>query len=475
MRMTFRRKLLGLVGIAAAAFVLIIAASSVVAERVERQLAFIQQRYVPKVELEPQLEGQLERLERGFQDAVAARDVDALEATRELKAGFLDRLAAARDATEPSDAAELTLALDAYWTLAYDVSRRLIGGETGEAVLDAIAAMQAGQARVARLIKKAAALDRGEMAAAFQTAVRAEATARSYQIWASVACLGSALLLSLGLSRGLLRSVSALTEGFARFGRGQFGEPIAVVSRDELGDLARDANAMAVSLDRNITDLKRIESALKSANQELEAFSYSVAHDLRAPLRGINGYSRALEEDYGAQLDAQAHEYLGRIVAATERMGELIDALLSLSRVTRVEFRRESVNLSRLADAVVKQLRASQPERVLDFANESDVVAQGDSPLLRALLENLIGNAWKFTGARSGSRISFGVEGRDGARVYYVRDNGAGFDMAYAQKLFAPFQRLHTAWRPFNASWTATEAASGPRARSARAPRSTSR
>jgi signal transduction histidine kinase len=444
MRMNFRSKLLSLVGIAAAAFLLIIAAGSIVAERVEHQLVFIQQRYLPKVELEPQLEGQLERLERGFQDAVAAHDMDALAATRDLKTGFLERLATAKDATEPSDAAELRLALDAYWARAYDVSRRLIAGETGEAVLDAIAAMQTDQARVAKLVKRTAALDRGEMAAAFQAALQAEATARSYQIWASVGCLGSVLLLSLGLSRGLLRSVSALTEGFARFGRGEFGEPIPVVSRDELGDLARDANAMAASLDRNIADLKRIEIALKTANQELEAFSYSVAHDLRAPLRGINGYSRALEEDYGGQLDAQAHEYLGRIVAATERMGQLIDALLSLSRVTRVEFRRESVNLSRLADAAVKQLRASQPERVVDFANEGDVVAQGDAPLLRALLENLIGNAWKFTGSRSGSRISFGVESHDGTPVYYVRDNGAGFDMAYAQKLFAPFQRLHT-------------------------------
>jgi light-regulated signal transduction histidine kinase (bacteriophytochrome) len=218
------------------------------------------------------------------------------------------------------------------------------------------------------------------------------------------------------------------------------------VSEDELGDLARDANVMAASLDRNITDLKRIELALKTSNQELEAFSYSVAHDLRAPLRGINGYSTALVEDYGAQLDAQAHQYLGRIAGAAQRMGELIDALLSLSRVTRMEFRREAVNLSRLADAVVKQLRASQPDRVVEFVNEGDVVAQGDGPLLGALLENLIGNAWKFTGSKPGARISFGMEddARDGAPVYYLRDNGAGFDMAYAEKLFTPFQRLHT-------------------------------
>ncbi|MGO9836015.1 MAG: sensor histidine kinase [Polyangiaceae bacterium] len=444
MRITFRTRLLSIVGIAAVAFLLIIVASSVVAGRVERQLAFIQRRYVPKVELEPQLQGQLERLERGFQDAVAAHDTDALEATRDLKSDLLARLADAKDATEPSDAAELSGAVEAYWARAYDVSRRLLAGETGEAVLDAIATMQANQARAAALVKKTAALDRGEMAAAFEAAFKAETTARSYQIWASVACLGSVLLLSLGLSRGLVRSVSALTRGFARFGRGEFGEPIPTAGRDELADLARDANAMAASLDRHISDRMRIESALKASNQELEAFSYSVAHDLRAPLRGINGYSRALVEDYGTLLDAEAHDYLDRIVAATERMGELIDALLSLSRVTRVDFRREAVNLSRLADAVVTQLRASQPERAIDFVNEEKVVAQGDAPLLRALLENLIGNAWKFTGARPGARISFGVEDRDGTPVYYVRDNGAGFDMAYAQKLFAPFQRLHT-------------------------------
>ncbi len=124
-------------------------------------------------------------------------------------------------------------------------------------------------------------------------------------------------------------------------------------------------------------------------------------------------------------------------------MAQLIDALLSLSRVTRVEFRREEVDLSRLADAIVKQLRASQPERGIDFVNEGTLVAQGDAPLLRALLENLLGNAWKFTGAQPSARICFGMEMSDGTPAYYVRDNGAGFDMAYAQKLFAPFQRLH--------------------------------
>jgi light-regulated signal transduction histidine kinase (bacteriophytochrome) len=124
-------------------------------------------------------------------------------------------------------------------------------------------------------------------------------------------------------------------------------------------------------------------------------------------------------------------------------MGLLIDALLALSRVSRVELQREVVQLTRLAEAVVKQLRTTQPERVVDFVNQENVVSYGDPALLRALLENLLGNAWKFTGARPHGRIAFGFERRDGAVVYYVQDNGAGFDMAYADKLFAPFQRLH--------------------------------
>src|ERR1700722_2279206 len=175
MPITFRVKLLGIVGMAAAAFLLIIVASSVVATRVERQLAFIQRRYIPKVELEPQLQAQLEHLERGFQDAVAAHDTDALEATRDLKSTFLEKLAAAREATDAGDAADLRGAVEAYWSGAYGVSRRLIAGETGEAVVDAIAAMQAQHARTDTLVKKTAALDRTEMTQAFEAAFQAQA------------------------------------------------------------------------------------------------------------------------------------------------------------------------------------------------------------------------------------------------------------------------------------------------------------
>jgi signal transduction histidine kinase len=444
MRLTFRVKLLSIVGVAAIAFLLLIGANALIAKRVDRQLAAIQGHYLPKVELQPQLEGQLERMQRAFQDAVAAHELDALSAPDEMRSTFLDHLAAAGDAVDASDALELRRAVDAYFDAASDVSRRLIAGETGEAIVDAIAVMQAKRVRTADLIKRAAALDRDDMSAAFAGARQAEAAARSYEAWICVACLVAVLLLSLALSRGLVRSVTELTDGFVRFGKGEFAETIPVASRDELGDLARHANEMAASLERSTAERKRSESALELSNRELEAFSYSVAHDLRAPLRAINGFSRALIDDYGDKLDTDAHDFLARIGAASERMGQLIDALLALSRVTRSELRRETVNLSRVAETIIQQLRAGNADREVDFVCQEGVIAYGDVPLLRAVLENLFGNAWKFTNGRLGARIAFGRETRDGESVYSVEDNGAGFDMAYAEKLFAPFQRLHS-------------------------------
>jgi signal transduction histidine kinase len=443
-RVTFRTKLLGLAGVYALAFLFILVASAVIAARVQGQLASIQHRYLPKVELEPQLERGLERVQHAFQDAVGARDMDALEATREPFDELLKQLDAAHDAVDPGDAAALRASAEDYFATAFDVSRRLIDGETGERLVDSMKVMQAKQARTQELAKQTAALDPAEISAAFAAATRAEASAGTYRLWVGLGCLAAVVLLSLGVSRGLLRSVGALTTGLARFGRGDFAVPIDVSSHDEIADLARHANEMAASLDRLSEDTRRAELALKASNKELEAFSYSVAHDLRTPLRGINGFSRVLIEDYGTKLDAEAHQYLARIGAATERMGELIDALLSLARVTRAELTREPVSLTRLADGVVRQLRATHPDREVDFVNEEEVVAHGDPALLRAVLENLLGNAWKFTGKTQDARITFGVERDSGVATYFVRDNGAGFDMAYAKKLFAPFQRLHT-------------------------------
>ncbi len=182
---------------------------------------------------------------------------------------------------------------------------------------------------------------------------------------------------------------------------------------------------------------------LEAANRELEAFSYSVSHDLRAPLRGIDGFSQALLEDYSEQLDDQGRDYLRRVRAATQRMSRLIDDLLGLSRITRGELRREAVDLTGLARSVAEQLREAQPERQVEFQVADGLSAYGDPRLLRIALENLLGNAWKFSSRTAGAVVEFGVMRDDGEDVYFVRDNGAGFDMNYASKLFGAFQRLH--------------------------------
>jgi signal transduction histidine kinase len=178
-------------------------------------------------------------------------------------------------------------------------------------------------------------------------------------------------------------------------------------------------------------------------NKELEAFSYSVSHDLRAPLRSIDGFSQALLEDYGDKLDDTGQGYLRRVRAAAQRMGELIDDLLQLSRVDRAELRKEPVNLSEIAVAIAESFRKAEPGRTVEFVARPDIIAYGDARLLRIVLENLLGNAWKFTSKAERPTIEFGAEDREHRRYCYVRDNGVGFDPERASRLFAPFQRLH--------------------------------
>ncbi len=185
--------------------------------------------------------------------------------------------------------------------------------------------------------------------------------------------------------------------------------------------------------------------ALEGANRELESFSYSVAHDLRAPLRSIDGFSQALLEDCNDQLDDQGRKYLRFIRESAQHMAELIDDLLTLSRVTRSELHREPVDLSALALAAMTRLQRAQPGRKVAMVIREGLGAEGDPRLLAVVFDNLFGNAWKFTSKCEGGRIEFGASSNDGHPAYFVRDNGAGFDMAFASKLFGVFQRLHTA------------------------------
>lgn len=184
---------------------------------------------------------------------------------------------------------------------------------------------------------------------------------------------------------------------------------------------------------------------LQAANKELEAFSYSVSHDLRAPLRHIDGFSQALLEDYTDQLDDVGKNYLQQVRSASQEMAQLIDDVLQLARVTRSEMRREVVNLSETAHVVTAELERTEPKRKVKVDIEEGLGTHGDKRLLKIILTNLLGNAWKFTSKQAQAQIAFGRERKNGEISYFIRDNGAGFDMAYVGKLFGAFQRLHTA------------------------------
>ena len=225
----------------------------------------------------------------------------------------------------------------------------------------------------------------------------------------------------------------------------------AAMKKDSAGNIYYDGIIEDISerkeTERHIqqlnTALRERAMVLESVNHELEAFSYSVSHDLRAPLRAVDGFSRILLDEYADRLDDTGKDRLKRVRAAAQRMATLIDDLLKLSRITRSELKREDIDLSALASEVIEELRKQEPERTVQCTIQPGLIAWGDARLLRIVLDNLLGNAWKFTSKRPDAQIEFGMQRQDDEPVYFVRDNGAGFDMAYAEKLFGAFQRLH--------------------------------
>lgn len=268
--------------------------------------------------------------------------------------------------------------------------------------------------------------------------------------------VGLTFLLAIFLQRIVTKPIVHLAETARAISRaGDYRIRAKKLTDDETGILVDGFNGMLAEIQRRDAELLEAQShleqrvaertaQLQALNRELETFSYSVSHDLRAPLRSIHGFSQAILDDYSDRLDDVGRGYLNRVCSAAQRMGQLIDDLLQLSRVTRTEPALQDVDLSGTIAAIAQELRDREPRRVVDFIISPGVRVQADPRLLRIALENLLENAWKFTSRKPTARIEFGLDNSKADPVYFIRDNGAGFDMAFADKLFSPFQRLHS-------------------------------
>jgi len=333
-------------------------------------------------------------------------------------------------------------------TFAQLVASRELQAATGAE----IAVAEAGEERLVAqlsLRSQSFAADAGELADESRAEISSTRQRATFLILALVGAL-LAIVASAGfvILWNIGNPIARLTRAAEGIAKGDLNARLDITSKDEVGILGRAFNTMAGALQDSYTQLERRVAErmaeLEAANRELEAFSYSVSHDLRAPLRSIDGFSHALVEDQADKLDEQGKNLLGRVRAAAQRMGQLIDDLLVLSRVTRGEMHRERVDLSGLAQATAEELRKEGPERTAEFIIADGLVANGDEQLLRVVLANLLGNAWKFTSKHEKARIEFAAaRQQSGEPAYFVRDDGAGFDMAYVDKLFGPFQRLH--------------------------------
>jgi signal transduction histidine kinase len=260
------------------------------------------------------------------------------------------------------------------------------------------------------------------------------------------------------IAKTVTTPILSLQKGAETIAAGDLGLRIGTGKTDEIGQLARAFDTMSTALAADRTkrtlaeeevkklnaELVRKIAELEVANKELEAFSYSVSHDLRAPLRSIDGFSQALQEDYGDKLDDQGREFLQLVRSGSKHMSQLIDDLLMLSRVSRGDMERKQVNMSRIAQDIADNLHKIEPDRTVTFKIQEGLSALGDESLLYLAVTNLMNNAWKFTKAHATARIEFGALQHEGRQTFFVKDDGAGFNMAYSNKLFNPFQRLHT-------------------------------
>jgi light-regulated signal transduction histidine kinase (bacteriophytochrome) len=259
---------------------------------------------------------------------------------------------------------------------------------------------------------------------------------------ASIVCGAGGIFAALVLANGVSRRAAALSRNADRLAHGLPPEPLPV-GEDEISVVDARLREAARLLRARDDELQHRTMQLEEANKELEAFSYSVSHDLRAPLRAIDGFSEAILHDCAERLDEGGKDSLRRVRAAATRMGVLIDELLNLSRLNRIEVQRQHVDIASSASAIVADLARHTPGRTVDVTIEPGLNVDADPELVHIALHNLLDNAWKYTGKTAAARIEIGASPNGVAKVFHVRDNGAGFEMAYANRLFGAFQRLH--------------------------------
>jgi signal transduction histidine kinase len=265
-------------------------------------------------------------------------------------------------------------------------------------------------------------------------------------IFAGLTLIASAIVSASWLLRhGVLAPIAVLRQATRQVAVGNWDFILGIRGDDEIAELSKNFDAMTKSLRESFAQIERSNQDLAGLNEELEAFSYSVSHDLRGPLRSMDGFSLVLIEDYGDKLDKEGKDALERIRAASQRMGYLIDDMLRLSQVTRAEINVTRVDLSAIAREIADAIDREQPGRSVEWAIESGLSIRADPALMKIAMQNLLQNAWKFTGRTDKPVIRVGALERDAKTVYFVADNGVGFDMAHADKLFGAFQRLHHA------------------------------
>ncbi len=279
--------------------------------------------------------------------------------------------------------------------------------------------------------------------AAMATSTPADALIRGAVAAAGVAIIVAGLL-ALALVTTIRARLRALRDGMQAAARDETLSTRLPIPRGELGPLSQSLNELLEEMQTREVTLRRRTAELESVNKDLEAFAHMVSHDLRGPLGAISGFAQALDQDFAGELNADGRDCVHWIRDGCDQMQRLIDGLLQMTRLTRAEMQREEVDLSEMARSIAASLQRLNPDRDVDFAIYDGVVANGDERLLRAVLENLMTNAWKFTSKRTHARIEIGMRNDNGWPAYFVRDNGAGFDPSHATKMFRPFQRLHS-------------------------------